>query len=53
MGRISGQVSKLFFEMIVQVHFLLGQTEGEEKSLCWTVQERGHPREITPKSTLL
>ena len=39
--------------MIVQVHFLLGQTEGGEKSLCWMVQERGLPRMITPKSTWL
>ena len=47
------QVSKLPFQMSVQIYFFLGQTEGGEEDLFWKVQE-GEPHcEITTKCTWL
>ena len=47
------QISKLFFQMSVQVYSLFGQTEGDRKIFFWSVQERVPHREITPESIWL
>ena len=48
--QFSKQISKLSFQLSVQIYSLLGQTEGESARV---VQDGRPPYEITPKSTWL
>ena len=41
------QISKFFFQMVVQVYFLLGQTEGQRKTFFQRMQEERSHCEIT------
>ena len=49
--QFSKQISKLSFQLSVQIYSILGQTEGGKKGLFWRVQEGGPHCKIIPKST--